>query len=156
MLPQVAGCKVTPSQRNFQEFPPIPSLSQHPFGAIAWSVRAFLGLVCLIALLAIAATIPLVSVFALGYLMESQGRVARSGKFRSAFYLLPAAQRLGGMLLAVSLWLLPVQFLAQATRDSWLLAPWQLITLLLTTVLILCSVLIAVHILLATGCGGSF
>jgi hypothetical protein len=113
-------------------------------------------LVFLIALLAIAATIPLVNVFALGFLMESQGRVARSGKFRSAFYLLPAAQRLGGILLAVWLWLLPVQFLAEVTRDSWLLAPGQATTLLLTSVLILCSVLIAVHILLATGCGGSF
>ncbi|MDA1229735.1 MAG: hypothetical protein O2856_03085 [Planctomycetota bacterium] len=155
-LPQAAGCSVALSQHDFEEFPSIPSFTQNPLRAIAWSVRAFMGLVFLIALLAIAATIPLVNVFAMGFLMESQGRVARSGKFRSAFYLLPAAQRLGGMLVAVSLWLLPVQFLAQATRDSWLLAPWQPTTLLLTTVLILCSVLIAVHILLATGCGGSF
>ncbi|MBP88117.1 MAG: hypothetical protein CMJ64_15595 [Planctomycetaceae bacterium] len=152
----VAAGQAVPSRRDFQGFPCIPSLSQHPFRAMAWVVRASLGLVFLVGLLAIAASIPFVNVFALGYLMETQGRVARSGKFRSAFYLLPAVQRLGGILLAVWLWLLPIRFLADTTRDSWLLAPGQTGAWLWTSSLIVTSVLLAVHMLLAIGCGGSF
>lgn len=144
------------SRRDLQEFPPIPSLRQHPFRAAAWLMKAALGLVCLIAVLAVVASIPFLNVLALGYLMETQRRVARSGKLRSAFFLLPAAQRLGGMLLAIWLWLLPVKLLANAARDGWLLAPGSSSAWLSTTVLVIASTLIAVHLLLAIACGGGF
>ncbi|MBC8353652.1 MAG: hypothetical protein H8E66_16765 [Planctomycetes bacterium] len=143
------------SQQHFQEFPCIPSVRFHPLRAAGWLVQASFGLLFLVGLLALAASIPIVNLFALGYLMEAQGRVARTGKFRSAFYLLPAAQRLGGILLAVWLWLLPVQFLASAARDSWLLAPSGTAAWLWTSLLVVVSSLIAVHLLLAIGCGGS-
>jgi len=148
---EIAGQRTIVSRRDFQEFPRIPS---HPLRAVWWLVRACLGLICLVALLALAAAIPVVNVLALGYLMEVQGRVARTGKFRSAFYLLPAAQRLGGILLAVWLWLLPIQFLAGLARDSWLLAPGGTAAWLWTSLLVIASSLTAVHLLLAIGCGG--
>jgi hypothetical protein len=124
--------------------------------AVGWVMQASLRLVFLIGLLAFAASIPVVNILALGYLMEIQGRVARTGKFRSACYLLPEAQRLGGILLAVRLWLLPIQFLAGAARDSWLLAPGGTAAWLATSLLVVASSLIAIHLLLAIGCGGSF
>jgi hypothetical protein len=136
--------------------------------------EAAFGLIFMTALLAVAAATPIVNLFAFGYLMEVQGRVARTGKFRSAFYLLPAARQLGGILLAVSLWLMPVGFLAEATRDVWLLAPTGVnasgtnasgtnasspiasgtAAWLWTIVLIVASLLIAAHLLMAIGCGG--
>ncbi len=153
---EIAGEQAVISRRDFQEFPRLPSLRHHPLRAIAWLVRACLGLIFLVGLLALTAAIPVVNVLALGYLMEAQGRVARTGKFRSAFYLLPAAQRLGGMLLAVWLWLLPIQFLASLTRDSWLLAPGGTAAWLWTSLLVAASSLIAVHLLMAIGCGGGW
>ncbi len=48
----------------------------------------------------IASAIPFVNVIALGYLMEIQGRAARTGKLRSAIHLVPAAA-VGIVLLAV-------------------------------------------------------
>ena len=143
------------SQVEHQEYPRIPSPSRQPLQAIGWLIQGAIGLVFLVGLLALAASLPLVNVFALGYLMEAQGRVSRTGQVRSAFYLLPAAQRLGGALLAVWLWLLPIQFLAAATQDSWLLAPGGTAAWLWATLLVVASSLIAVHLLLAIGCGGS-
>lgn len=144
------------SRREFQEFPPLPSPRKQPFRAAAWFVRAGVELVCLVMLLAFGAAIPVVHVLVLGYLLETQGRVARTGRLRSAFYLLPAAGRLGGLLLAVALWLIPLQFLAAVTRDVWLLAPSTTAAWLSTGLLAASSLLLATHLLLAMGCGGSW
>lgn len=142
------------SRTVLQEFPRIPSLWRQPLKTAVWVVNACLAAFCLVALLAIIAAIPVVNVVALGYLMESQARVARTGKLRSAFYLLPAAQRSGGILLAVWIWLLPIQFLANAARDSWLIAPGGTSAWLWTSLLAGASLLITCHLLLAIGCGG--
>jgi hypothetical protein len=144
------------SWADFQELPHIPRLSESPLGVVQWIFQACVGLIVLVALLAIAASIPLVNLLALGYLMEIQARVAQTGKIRSAFFLVPAARRLGGMLLAVWLWLLPIHFLAEATRDCWLLAPGGTAAWLWASALVVASVLIAVHLLLAIACGGGW
>jgi hypothetical protein len=143
-------------RRAWQEFPPIRSFRREPFLACVWIVRAVVASICLAASFSLAASIPVVNVFALGYLVEAQGRVCRSGKIRSAFYLLPAVQRLSGIVLAVWLWLLPVQFLAQAARDSWLLAPAGKAAWILTGSLVATSLAVACHLLLAIGCGGGW
>lgn len=144
------------SLEALQELPRAPSIRRHPFGALVWFLKACLGLLSLVALLALAAAIPVANVFALGYLMEVQARVARTGKFGSAAYLLPVAGRLAGIVLGVTLWLLPIQFLSGAARDSWLLAPGGSVTWLWTAGLVGASLLIAAHLLMAIGCGGSW
>ena len=143
-------------RRDLREFPHIPSPVRQPLQAAAWLTRAALALVCLITLLAISAATPVVNLFALGYLMEAQGRVARTGKIRSAFFLLPATQRLGVILLAVWLWLLPIRFLAAAARDAWLLAAAGTAAWLWTGLLVVASLLIGTHLLLALACGGGW
>lgn len=144
------------SRHEFRETPKIPSLRNQPRQTLVWILEACVGLFSLVTLLALTASIPVVNLLALGYLMEIQKRVSQSGKLRSAFYLLPAARRLTGMILGVALWLLPVQFLAGATRDSWLLAPGTTGTWLWTAGLIGTSLLIIAHLLLALGCGGGW
>lgn len=144
------------SRSGLQEFSRIPSLRQHPLQAAVWLLKALVTLLSLGALLAVAAAIPVLNLLVLGYLMEVQGRVARSGKFRSAFYLLPAAARLAAIVLGVTLWLVPIRFLAGVARDGWLLAPGGRATWLWTAGLVTASLLIAIHLLLAIGCGGGW
>lgn len=141
---------------EYQELTAMPRLKENPLGALAWILQTLLGFVCLVALLVIAASIPLVNLIAMGYLMVIQARVARSGKLRSAFFLIPAARRLGGIVLAVWLWILPIAFLAQATSDAWVLAPGTTSTWLWTVALIASSLIISVHLLLAMACGGGW
>ena len=73
----------------------LPSPLRHPVAATVWSVRALFGIVSLIVLLAILAAIPLVNFLVLGYLLEAEGRLARTGKLRGAIPLLSIAPRLG-------------------------------------------------------------
>ncbi len=144
------------SRAELQELGPMPALRQHPFQAIKWLLRTGIGIVVLVGLLAFAAAIPILNVLALGYLMKIQGRVARTGRLRSAFYLVPAAERLGILLLAVWLFLLPIQILSGLTRDSWLLSPGGAAAWWWSGVLVFASLLIATHLLLAIGCGGAW
>lgn len=144
------------SRAELQELGPMPALRRHPFQALVWLLRAGIGIVVLVGLLAFAATIPVVNVLALGYLMEIQGRAARTGRLRSAFYLVPAAGRLGILLLSVWLFLLPIQILSGLARDSWLLTSGGAAAWWWSGVLVFTSLLVAMHLLLAIGCGGAW
>ena len=62
-------------------------------------------------MLAVLAAIPLINFLALGYLLEAEGRVARTGKLRYALPLLPLAPRLGSIALGIWLWLWPVRWI---------------------------------------------
>ena len=145
-----SGC----SRSDLTELPSMPSLSKQPLQGMGWLARLALRLVILVGLVAMVASIPVVNIFALGYLFEMQGRVARTGKVRSALYLLPAAERVGGILLGVWLWLLPIQFLAAAARDSWLISPTGTTAWLWIGLVMIASLAIAIHILMAIACGG--
>jgi hypothetical protein len=63
------------------------------------------------------ATIPLLQLLSLGYLLEVSGRVARSGEFRSGFVGLAKAAALGRVLIAALLLQLPL-WMATSLRDS--------------------------------------
>ncbi|WP_442507319.1 hypothetical protein SH528x_006232 [Novipirellula sp. SH528] len=139
---------------ELERFPPVPSIRSHPFAAIAWLIRACVAIVCAVVLLAIGATIPIINVYVLGYLMEIQGQVARTGKFRSAFLMLPLALRLGIIALAVALWLLPIELLAALQRDIHVLAPGSANDWLIAITLGIAGVVIAAHLALAIAGGG--
>ena len=87
----------------FEVAPELPAprvgLFRRLMRGIAWLVRTLWGIVSLIVLLAFIAAIPIVNFLALGYLLEVEGRVARSGRLRDAFPLLPLAPRLGSLVL---------------------------------------------------------
>jgi hypothetical protein len=115
--------------------PPLPRAKRGPSGIrlLFLGIEWLFGLVCLIGGLAVLAALPLLQFLSLGYLLESGGRVARTGRFRDGFIGVRAAARLGGIVAASWLFLLPVRFLAdwahsaeiidpagQATRGWWL------------------------------------
>ena len=134
---------------------PFPQPLRHPLRAAVWLVEAAFGIVSLILLLAVVAAVPIVNFLALGYLLEVQGRVARSGKLRAAFPLLAQAPRLGAMAAGFWLWLLPLRVLADYTADARLIDPSSTVTAGLNMALPIAAVLIGLHLCLALARGGS-
>ena len=82
----------------------------HPLRFGGWALSMGFGIVTMVFALAIVASIPIVNFIALGYLLDVEGRVARSGKFREAFPLLPLAPRIGSLVIGIWLCLLPLYF----------------------------------------------
>jgi hypothetical protein len=84
----------------------IGQLAEYCFGAIA-----------LVVLLAMLATVPVVQLLSLGYLLEASGRVARSEQLRDGFVGLRKAARLGRIALGIAILMLPL-WLASSLRFS--------------------------------------
>ena len=136
--------------------PPCPHLFWHPLRGFAWLFRTAFGIVTLIFLLAIIAAIPVVNFLALGYLLEVEGRVARSGRLRDAFPLLNIAPRIGTIVIGVWVWIFPLCLLADYASDARLIDPGSPLTLTLRWLTLVLPVLIAAHISLAIARGGGF
>jgi len=134
----------------------IPTPWRHPIRALGWVIRAGFGIVSMILLLAVLAAIPIVNFAVLGYLLEVEGRVARTGKLRQSFPLLGRAPQLGSIVLGVWLWILPLRFLSMAVGDARLIDPHSTSTRVLGTVLRAAAVLVAAHLALALARGGTF
>ena len=135
--------------------PPFPHLFWHPLRAIAWIARGLFGLASLILLLAVIAAIPIVNFLALGYLLEVEGRLARTGKLRNAFPLLGLAPRIGSIALGVWLWLLPLRLLSSAAADAHLIDPGSRADVSLQVGTQIAWVLITIHLCLALARGGT-
>lgn len=134
--------------------PERPSI-RTPFRLLVWLVRAAFGIVSLILLLAVIAAVPVVNFLALGYLLEVEARVARTGRFRDAFLLLDVAPRIGSIALGLWLWVLPLRLLASARDDQRvILGDGASGGLEVLTPIV--AVLIATHLCLALARGGSF
>lgn len=137
------------------QLPPFPVPWRHPLRSAAWLVRTGFGLLSLIVLLAVIAAIPIVNFLALGYLLDVERRVGRTGRLRDGFPLLADAPRLGSIAAGVALWLLPLQFLASMAADARLIAPQSNATFALHLALNVAWVLITLHLVLALARGGS-
>lgn len=135
--------------------PPFPNPLRHPLRASAWIVRGLFGLASLILLLAVVAAIPIINFLALGYLLEVEGRLGRTGKLRNAFPLLGLAPRIGSIVLGVWLWLLPLRLLSSAAADAHLIDPGSRADVLLRTSTQIAWFVVTVHICLALARGGT-
>ncbi len=139
---------------SFDQLPPCPRFLKHPLRAIGWCVSLAFGFVSLIIVLAIIAAIPLVNFLALGFLLEAEGRVARTGKFRYAVPLLALAPRLGSILLGCWGWLLIVRLVADAATDAATIAPGSNVAAGWELALNVVSIGVAGHMILALARGG--
>ena len=79
------------------------------------------GIACLIIGLAVLATLPVLQLLSLGYLLETSGRVARTGRFRDAFIGVRKAARMGSMVVCTWLLLLVPRLLASFWNDALLI-----------------------------------
>jgi hypothetical protein len=141
---------------SFDSLPPFPHPLRHPLRAIAWITSLLFGIASLVLMLAVIAAIPIVNFLALGYLLEAEGRVARTGKLRYALPLLPLAPRLGGIAFGLWFWLLIVRFIADVASDATLIAPNTNVATAWRIVRFVVSALIGGHLLLAVARGGGF
>ncbi|MCA9026529.1 MAG: DUF4013 domain-containing protein [Planctomycetaceae bacterium] len=140
---------------NETRLPPFPVPWRHPIAALLWAVQLLFGLTSLIVLLAVIAAIPLVNLIALGYLLDVEGRVGRSGRLRDGFPLLPLAPRFGSIVLGIWLWLIPLRLLAGATADARLIDAGSPSDTRLHLLLNVMWVIVTVHLCLALARGGS-
>lgn len=131
---------------------PVPPPFRHPVRFIGWLIRSLFGIASLIFILAVVAAIPIVNFVALGYLLEVEGRVARSGRIRTAFPLLPFAPRIGSIVLGVSGWLLVVRLIADRAAVATQINPASQGQEGFKFVL---SVAIGIHLCLALARGGT-
>jgi len=135
--------------------PPFPHSFWHPLRAIAWVVRMVFGIISLVVLLAVIAAIPLVNFLALGYLLEVEGRMARTGRLRFAFPLLDLAPRIGSIVLGTWAFLTPVRLLASAAADARMIDPGSRADIAYHIGLNVSWVLVSIHICMAIARGGS-
>ncbi len=126
----------------------------HPLRFIGWAITMSFGIATMVLALAVLAAIPIVNFIALGYLLEVEGRVARSGKFRDAFPLLPLAPRIGSMVIGIWIFLLPMRFLAWTAADARLISPGSAADIGWHVALNIAIVLVSVHLCLALARGG--
>jgi hypothetical protein len=125
------------------------------FGFIVGLVRSLFGIASLVLLLAVIAAVPGVNILALGYLLEVEGRMARTGKLRDAFPLVDLAPRLGSIALGIWAFVFPLRFLSFAAADARLIDPGSAADIGLHIVVPVAAVIVAVHLCLALSRGGS-
>jgi hypothetical protein len=123
----------------------IASASEWVFGAMA------LGLG-----LALLAATPVAQFLSLGYLLEAEGRVARTGRLRDGLVGVRRAARVGSMVLGAWLWLLPVRLLASWARSAELIDPGGPVARRWRLGLIVAIILTVLHITVACARGGRF
>jgi hypothetical protein len=112
------------------------------------------GVAVLMVGLAVLAALPILQFLSLGYLLESGGRVARSGRLRDGFIGVRLAARLGGIVLGCWLLLLPVRFVANLAYAAQIIDPGGRVATGWRVGLFVLIGLTAVHIGLACARGG--
>lgn len=141
---------------SFDSLPPFPSPLRQPIRATSWIVQLLFGLASLFLMLVVLAAIPLLNFLALGYLLEAEGRVARTGKLRYCFPLLPLAPRLGSIFLGMWLWLWPIRWITDAAADAQLIAPGTFVPAAWSIAKVMLVSAITIHLILALARGGGF
>ena len=132
-------------------------LRSWPFRLVNWLsqfLSAVFGAVSVVFLLAVTANIPLVQLASFGYLLESSGRVGRTGKLRSGLIGFEKASRVGRFVIGAWICVLPIRFLSDYWYSAWLIDPTSTQTNVLRGFQIALLVLTIFHILAAWLCGG--
>jgi len=148
ILPEEAATATKPRGRIRRAFSAV-------FGFIFWLIKSLFGIASLILLLAVIAAIPIVNLLALGYLLEVEGRLARSGKLRDAFPLIGVAPRLGSIALGIWAWIIPLRLLANVAADARLIDPGSTSDTVLHILVSVVAIALTVHLCLALARGGS-
>jgi len=121
--------------------------------------RAFdfvIGAATMISVLAVISGVPVLNLLSLGYLLEASGRVARSGRFRDGWVGLAGFTRLGKVLLAGWIALIPARLIHRFWCDAELIAPDSANSATLRVLLVVVVLLTALHLFGAVIRGGKW
>ncbi len=122
--------------------------------ALAWAGNGLLGLVALIVGLAFASSVPLVQFISLGYLVEVSGRALRERDAWRGGIGLQQSARLGKVAALIGLWSLPIMLLQEFAFSAMLIEPDGPSARRWRAALIVCTVVIALHVVSALLRGG--
>ncbi|HEX3152730.1 MAG TPA: hypothetical protein VHR66_31950 [Gemmataceae bacterium] len=135
--------------------PPLPvRRGRNEFQLLHDGIEWIFGFFCLIGGLAFLAALPILQFLSLGYLLEASGRVAKSGRIRDGFPGIRRAARLGGIILASWVFVLPLRILADFTDSAQIIDPESNASTAWRFGHYLLMALIIVHITLACAMGG--
>ncbi len=133
---------------------PFPGV-RSPLRSVVWLIRVVIGIAVLIALLALLAAVPGLSLLALGYMVAAEGDVARTGRLRSAFPLLPIATRTGMILVMVGVFMIPIWLLSTlAAARGVIVASSPIAPGPQRTLLTILQIGFFLHLAAAIACGG--
>jgi hypothetical protein len=121
---------------------------------IAWATEWVFGVGALILGLAILATIPVLQLLSLGYLLEVTGRVARTGRLRDGFVGVRKAARVGSIVFCTWVLLWPLRFISELRIDAGLFVPTGTSFSMLTALLTILSIAVGLHVIAACLRGG--
>lgn len=129
---------------------------KHPIKFVALVISRLFAFVSLMLVLAVLAAIPIVNFFVLGYFLNVEGRVARSGKIRDGFPMLEIAPRFVTIAAGVWIFLLPLRFLSSFAADARLIDPGSAADINLHLGLNIAWGVVTIHLIFALARGGSF
>ncbi len=132
----------------------MPSLREHPFRALFWLIRTPFAMLSVFLFLAVIAAVPGLNFLAMGYLLEAEGRVARTGRWRESFPLIHFAPRILALVVGMGFWTFLVSIFATAAADSALIDPNSQTTKFLQTARVIFAALVGLHLCLALARGG--
>jgi len=132
-----------------------PPIFRHPIKFLWWLAESLFASTGLLFFLAILSAIPFLNFIALGYLLDAEARVGRSGRFRDAFPLRPFIPRIATAFLGIILISLPLWILTGVARDAAIIAPgsnvarrWEIAVGILT-------ILAGIHLFASLAYGGT-
>lgn len=131
-----------------------PSPLKHPILCSYWLIKAAFGLASLVLFLAVLAAIPIINLFVLGYLLDVQGRIARTGRLTKALPLLDLAPRFGSIVVGLTLFLFPLSLLASAASDAELIQAGSRTANTLGFLRVVAAIAVALHLGMALARGG--
>lgn len=133
---------------------PRPGFARAACGTVSAVMEWIFGTLSLIVGLAVLATIPVLQLLSLGYLLEVSGRIARTGSLRRGFVGVRQAARLGRITVGVTLLMVPLWFVSSLGYSARLIDPTSRATRGWALALAVLSVLVLVQIVTALMRGG--
>jgi hypothetical protein len=112
------------------------------------------GLASMMMGLAILAAIPILQFLTLGYMLETAGRMVRTGKFSSGFIGIRFAARAGGIVACSWLMLLPLRYLSDVAFTASIIDPEGRRAASLRLLVLVLTYLLGFHLVMAIARGG--
>lgn len=145
---------VSPLQTGALPVAPARSILGRVWYAFTSLIEWLFGVAVLIVGLAFLAATPVLQFLSLGYLLEAGGRIGRSGRFRDGFIGVRKAARVGSIVLGTWLMLLPLRLVSSLATSAQLLDPDGPVARRWETGLLILTLLMGLHIVIACSRGG--